>query len=175
MKLWYSGFVLALGACGQVPNFGTDQQITLYQDWVAKDPLSISNRTLLAGAYIQKTRETTDFGYLGRASKILEGVLSEKQDYEALRLRNIVELTLHHFSKAAEYARAMTVRWPGDVQSWGTLGDALLEMGQYDGARDAFAKMLELKPGLMSYNRMGFLRFITGAPDAGIELMRHAV
>jgi len=29
----------------------------------------------------------------------------------------------------------MTERSPDDVQSWGTLGDALLEMGQYDGAR----------------------------------------
>jgi tetratricopeptide (TPR) repeat protein len=55
------------------------------------------------------------------------------------------------------------------------LGDARLEMGQYDAAHDAFAKMLELKPGLMSYNRMGFYRFITGDPDAGIELMQRAV
>src|ERR1700693_1103809 len=133
MKLWFSGFILALGAFAQAPGITTavttDQQITLYQSWVAKDPSSISSRTLLAGAYVQKTRETTDFGYLDRASKVLEGVLSEHQDYEALRLRNIVELTLHHFSKAAEYARGMTERWPGDVQSWGTLGDARLVTG----------------------------------------------
>jgi tetratricopeptide (TPR) repeat protein len=176
MKLWRLSFVaVALGACAQVPNFNTDRQITLYQDWVTKDPSSLSNRKLLAGAYIQKTRETTDFGYVNRAAKILDSVLSEKQDYEALRLRNIVELTLHHFAKAAEYARTMTVRWPGDVQSWGTLGDALLEMGQYDAARDAFAKMLDLKPGLMSYNRMGFYRFITGDAEGGIALMKEAV
>jgi tetratricopeptide (TPR) repeat protein len=174
-KLPFSALLLALGACAQAPTITTDQQITLYQSWVAKDPSSISNRTLLAGAFIQKTRETTDFGYLDRASKILAGVLSEHQDYEALRLRNVVELTLHHFSNAAEYARAMTVRWPGDVQSWGTLGDAQLEMGQYQAARDAFAKMLELKPGLMSYNRMGFFRFITGDPESGIQLMKKAV
>ena len=47
------------GAHAQVPSilpgsFNTDQQIKLYQDWVQKDPASISNRTLLAGAYIQK-------------------------------------------------------------------------------------------------------------------------
>ena len=167
--------VAAWGACAQVPDFNTDQQIKLYQEWVAKDPQSISSRTLLAGAYIQKTRETTDFDYLNRASKILDGVIAEKQDYEALRLRNIVELTLHHFSKAAEYARAMTARWPGDVQSWGTLGDALLEMGQYAAAHDAFAKMLDLKPGLMSYNRMGFYSFVTGDPDAGLKLLKRAV
>jgi tetratricopeptide (TPR) repeat protein len=175
MKLWFSGFILTVGVFAQAPSITTDQQITLYQSWVAKDPASISNRTLLAAAYIQKTRETTDFGYLDRASKILDGVLSGRQDYEALRLRNIVELTLHHFSKAAGHARAMIQRWPGDVRSWGTLGDALLEMGQYEAAGDAFAKMLELKPGLMSYNRMGFFRFITGNKDAGIELMKQAV
>jgi tetratricopeptide (TPR) repeat protein len=175
MKLWCASLFLALGAWSQVPDLNTDQQIQLYQSWVSKDPSSVSNRTLLAGAYIQKTRETTDFGYLDRASKLLDGVLAEKQDYEALRLRNIVELTLHHFSKAAEFARTMTTRWPGDVQSWGTLGDAQLEMGKYDAARDAFAKMIELKPGLMSYNRMGFYRFVTGDPDAGIALMKDAV
>src|ERR1700731_3054776 len=118
MKFWCWVLVLT-GACAQVPSFNTDQQIKLYQEWVAKDPSSISSRTLLAGAFIQKTRESNDFGYLDRASKILDGVLLEKQDYEALHLRNVVELTLHHFSEAAGYARAMTLRWPGDVQSWG--------------------------------------------------------
>lgn len=175
MKLWFSGFILAVGAFAQVPTVTTDQQIALYQSWVSKSPNDISARTLLAGAYIQKTRETTDFGYLDRASKILDGVLKEHQDYEAQRLRNIVKLTLHHFSQAAQYATAMTQRWPSDVQSWGTLGDARLEMGQYDAARDAFAKMLELKPGLMSYNRMGFYRFITGDVDGAIEFMKKAV
>src|SRR5690349_13370671 len=113
MKFRHYGWLVALGALSQVPNFNTDQQIKLYQEWVAKDSSNISNRTLLAGAYLQKTRETGDFGYLNNASKILEMVLSEKQDAEAARLRNTVELTLHHFSKAAEYARAMTERWPG--------------------------------------------------------------
>jgi tetratricopeptide (TPR) repeat protein len=185
MKLWCCGFMLMAGAWAQVPDvigprtskddFGTDRQIKLYQDWVSKDPTSISSRTLLAGAYIQKTRETTDFDYLNRAQKILDSVLSEKQDSEALHMRNVVELTLHHFSKAADGARALTGHYPGDVQSWGTLGDALMEMGQYDAGRDAFAKMLALKPGLASYNRMGFYRFVTGDVEGGIALMQDAV
>ncbi|HLH00924.1 MAG TPA: tetratricopeptide repeat protein [Bryobacteraceae bacterium] len=175
MKLICAVLVCALGASAEVPSFTTDGLIRLYEGWVVNDPSSITNRTLLAGAYIQKTRETTDFDYLNRASKILDGVLAEKPDYEALRLRNIVELTLHHFAKAAEHARAMTERWPGDVQSWGTLGDALLEMGEYDAARDAFARMLKLRPGLMSYNRMGFYYFVTGDAERGIAFMNSAV
>ena len=91
-------------------------------------------------------------------------------------MRNVVELTLHHFDKSAEYARAMTlVASPEDVQSWGTLGDSLMEMGQYEAGREAFVKMLALKPGLASYNRMGFYHFITGDAQGGIALMQQAV
>ena len=49
-----------------------------------------------------------------------------------------------------------------------------MEMGQYDAGRDAFAKMLALKPGLASYNRMGFYRFVTGDTPGGIALMQDA-
>jgi tetratricopeptide (TPR) repeat protein len=35
--------------------------------------------------------------------------------------------------------------------------------------------MVELKPGLMSYNRMGFFRFLTGNTEEGIKLLKDAV
>ena len=175
LKIFFGVVILALAASAQAPNPNTDQLIQIYQGWVSKDPANISKKTLLAGAYIQKTRETSDFDYLNRASKILEGVLAEDEDYEALRLRNIIEVTLHHFAQAADNARAMTALWPDDIQSLATLGDALLEMGQYHAAHDAFARMIELKPGLVSYNRMGFYYFITGDVERGIALMKSAV
>jgi len=43
-----------LGAWAQVPDYNTDRQIKLFQEWVAKDPSSISNGPWMAGAYIQK-------------------------------------------------------------------------------------------------------------------------
>jgi tetratricopeptide (TPR) repeat protein len=177
MKFFLYGLVLALGSRAQVgPNPNTDQVIQFYQGLVSKDPSNISKSTLLAGAYIQKTRETNDLDYLNRASKILDAVLANDEEYyEALRLRNIIDLTFHRFAQTADHARAMTVRWPQDVQSWATLGDALLEMGQYDAARDAFGRAVALKPGLVSYNRMGFYYFITGDVERGIALMKSAV
>src|SRR5213082_1137030 len=54
----------------------TDQQIALYQKQAAAQPSSARFQNLLASAYIQKVRESTDFTYLDRASKILDGVLS---------------------------------------------------------------------------------------------------
>lgn len=153
----------------------TDERIAIYEEWVAADPASIGNQTLLAGAFIQKTRETTDFGYLDRAEKIINQVLARKQDYEALRLRNLVELNRHHFAKVVEYTSAMTRSAPSDPQNWGSLGDALIEMGRYPEAREAFEKMLALRSNLFSYNRMAYYRFLTGDVDGGIAMMTEAV
>jgi tetratricopeptide (TPR) repeat protein len=173
-------FLFCAAVIAQVPALKTaplsaDERISVYEQWVAADPSSTANQTLLAGAYIQKTRETTDFRYLDRASKIVDKILLEKKDYEALRLRNLIELNLHHFSKVVEYAREMTRSAPSDPQNWGSLGDALLEMGQYDGAHEAFQKMLAIRPSLFSYNRVAYYRFITGDIDGGIALMTDAV
>src|SRR5690349_22945021 len=179
MRFGWSVVVLCSVAFAQIPALSdkmtTDQRIALFEQWVAADPASVSNRNLLAAAYIQKTRETTDFGYLERAEKIIDKVLSEKKDYEALRLRNLVELNRHHFSKVAGYAREMTRSAPSDPQNWGTLGDALLEMGQYEAAQAAFEKMLSIRSNLFSYNRMAYYRFVTGDVTGGIAMMTDAV
>jgi tetratricopeptide (TPR) repeat protein len=180
MSFRFSLLFCCAAVFAQVPGFNgkpmtTDDRIVVYEQWVASDPANVSNKTLLAAAYIQKTRETTDFGYLDRASKIVDKILAEKKDYEALRLRNLIELNLHHFSTVAEYARAMTRSAPADPRNWGTLGDALLEMGQYDGALAAYDKMLSMRPNLFSYNRMAYYRFINGDVAGGIAMMTDAV
>src|SRR5260221_642368 len=67
-------FLFCAAAFAQVPALKTtphttDDRISVYEQWVAADPASTANQTLLAGAYIQKTRETTDFRYLDRGSR----------------------------------------------------------------------------------------------------------
>ena len=172
--------LLCLPLFAEVPGFNgkpitTDDRIALYEGWVAGDPVNTANQTLLAGAYIQKTRETTDFSYLDRASKIIDRILAAKYDYEALRLRNLIELNRHHFAKVIEYAGEMTRTAPGDPQTWGSLGDALMESGQYEPARAAFEKMLSIRPNLFSYNRMAYFRFINGDVEGGVAMMTDAV
>ena len=172
--------LLCLPLFAEVPGFNgkpitTDDRIALYEGWVAGDPVNTANQTLLAGAYIQKTRETTDFSYLDRASKIIDRILAARNDYEALRLRNLIELNRHHFAKVIEYAGEMTRTAPSDPQTWGSLGDALMESGQYEPARAAFEKMLSIRPNLFSYNRMAYFRFINGDVEGGVAMMTDAV
>ena len=130
----------------------------------------------LAKAYIQKMRETVDFGYLERASKIVEDVLvRDGGNYEALQLRSEIGMERHEFATVAQYSSEILKFAPNDPWSWGMLGDASMELGKYEDAKAAYTKMVSLRPDLSSYNRLGWYQFVTGHAHAAIELMRSAI
>jgi tetratricopeptide (TPR) repeat protein len=160
----------------QAARLKTDDRIAMYGTMIQGKPENLHYQLLLAGAYIQKMRETTDFSYLDRAAQIVGNVISaDSQNYEALRLRSEIELERHHFKQVAEYSRQLMTLSPNDPWNWGTLGDALLEMGDYDGAAEAYQKMVVLRPDLASYNRAAWFRFITGDMPGAIEIMQRAI
>ncbi len=62
----------------------TDEHISMYQTLVKAQPDELHYQNLLAGAYIQKVRETVDFSYLERAAQVLNNVLGvDAKNYEA--------------------------------------------------------------------------------------------
>ena len=153
----------------------TDDRIAALSKQAAAKP-SPHAQCLLAKAYIQKMRETVDFGYLERASKIVEEVLTrDGGNYEALQLRSEIGMERHEFASVAEYSNAILKFAPNDPWSWGMLGDASMELGKYDSARDAYTKMVSLRPDLSSYNRLGWYQFVTGHSDSAITLMQSAI
>jgi tetratricopeptide (TPR) repeat protein len=152
----------------------TDGRIAAYEKLAASG--DVHEQNLLAGAYIQKMRETTDFGYIDRAARIVNHVLSAEPDnYEALRLRSEIGLELHQFAEVASFSRQMTRIAPDDAWNWGTLGDALMELGQYDGAADAYQKMVSLRPNQSSYNRASYYRWVMGDAEGAIAIMQRAI
>jgi tetratricopeptide (TPR) repeat protein len=160
----------------QTMNLNTDERIQIYQRLSQTQPGEPHYLNLLAATYIQKVRETTDFSYLDRATKILESVLSKNQaNYEALRLNTEVELERHDFKAAVESARRLTKTAPNDGWNWGTLGDALIERGEYDAAADAYQRMVDIRPDLSSYNRAAYFRFLSGDMNGAIEIMKQAI
>jgi tetratricopeptide (TPR) repeat protein len=163
-------------ALQQMMRLKTDDRIDAYKQTVAAKPHDKRARLLLASAYIQKVRETTDFSYLDRAAEVIASVLAmEPSNYEALRLRSEVELERHNFAKVVEVSRELTKAAPNDPWNWGTLGDALIELGRYDEAADAFQTMVNLRPDLTSYNRVAHYRFLTGDMAGAIRIMNMAV
>jgi len=146
-------------------------------DLLAKTkPDNLHYQVLLAGAYVQKTRETTDYSYLDRASAVLDNVLAaDNSDYDARRLRTETLLERHLFAQAAEASRRLIAADPADPWNWGTLGDALIEIGDYDAAADAYQQMVSLRPDLASYNRAAHYRFLVGDAAGALEIMKKAI
>ncbi len=160
----------------RLDQLSTDQRIAACQKAVAAEPGNSAALNDLASAYLQKLRETTDFGYLDRADKLVTQVLARKPgDSEALILTNEIELNRHHFSKVIENTGRLVKTNPEDARLWGMMGDASMEIGDYDRAANAYGQMLKLRPGLSSYNRVAWFRFVTGDPDGAIYAMRQAV
>lgn len=160
----------------QAARLKTDDRISLYNGLVQAKPENPHYQVLLAGGYIQKMRETTDFSYIDRAAKLLESVLaSDRGNYEALRLRTEIELERHNFKQAVEYSKQLTQTGPQDSWNWGTLGDAYIELGEYEQAADAYQKMIKLRPDLSSYNRAAHYRFLTNDMNGAIEIMKRAI
>lgn len=154
----------------------TDERIAAYSKAVASQPASAHLANLLALSYIQKMRETVDFSYLDRASALVESVLArDPGNYESLRLRSEIDMERHEFGRVAEYSEEMTRFAPDDPANWGTLGDALMELGRYKDAGDAYAKMLSFRPDLASYNRVAWFQFVNGHVNEAIAMMKSAI
>lgn len=154
----------------------TDAQIASCQKLARTNPNNLRFQNTLAGAYIQKMRETTDFSYIDRASRIIDRVLSiEPRDYEALRLRSEIALERHQFAEVAGFSRQMIRITPDDAWNWGTLGDALMELGQYEGVAEAYQKMVSIRPNQSSYNRASYYRWVMGDAEGAIAIMQQAI
>jgi len=154
----------------------TDDRIKTFEKLLAASPDDLKLQSGLISAYLQKVRETSDFGYLDRASKIVDRMLiKEGGNFTALRFENEIDLQRHDFKAVADRAEDMLKYNPSDAGTWGNLGDALMELGEYQRAGAAYLKMFALRPGLGSYNRLAWHRFVTGDAQSGIALMREAV
>ncbi len=160
----------------RVAGMSTDERIGMYSLMVKTKADDLHYQVLLAGAYIQKTRETTDYSYLERAASILDSVISaDNTHYEARRLSIETQLERHLFAKAAESSRRLIKMDGADPWNWGTLGDALTEMGEYNEAAEAYQKMVTLRPDLASYNRASHFHFLFNDVPGAIDIMKKAI
>src|SRR5579871_6148782 len=161
----------------QVAMLKTDDRIAMYSAIANTKPSDTAHyQVLLAAAYVQKTRETTDYSYLDHAVSILGSVLSsDSSNYEALRLLTVTQLERHLFATAVDSSNQLIKINQADPWNWGTLGDAYTEIGDYEKAGEAYQKMVALRPDLASYNRAAHFHFLYNDVPGAIAIMKKAI
>jgi len=157
-------------------NSPADQAIA---QWTAKARQAAGDDsawTQLGDALMQKARETADASYYGRADAVFrKALLLQPDNVAALIGVAWVYSARHEFERSIEWANKAIGRDPHSQEAYGLLGDAALEMGQYDTAFVSYQKMLDLRPDLSSYSRGAQLLYVTGDLRKAIWLMQKAI
>jgi tetratricopeptide (TPR) repeat protein len=154
----------------------TDSQIAYYQQLIKRNPRNGKAFYGLGDALIRKARETGDPSYFNRAEEALKKFLEiAPTNAGAIRHLAYVFYSRHEFEPAAVYARKAIEMDANDGDSYGILGDALLEVGKYDAARDAYQKMMQLEDSLYSRSRLAGLKSFHGDSAGSIAELEKAI
>jgi tetratricopeptide (TPR) repeat protein len=95
--------------------------------------------------------------------------------YDALRMLGAIFLSQHRFRDALATARRARDLRPDDSWNYGVMGDALVEMGEYDEAFADFDTMMSMRPGPTAYARVAYARELRGNLRGALDAMRLAL
>ena len=129
----------------------------------------------LASALVRLQRVNSDAGAAIRAEQYLRALLSRVPDhYEAQRMLGTVLLSQHRFRDAIREAERARGIEPRDAWNYGVLGDAHLELGEYDDAFAAYDRMGRLRPGPTAYARVAYALELNGDLQGALASMKMA-
>jgi tetratricopeptide (TPR) repeat protein len=140
------------------------------------DPKDSGAWARFGDALMQKARESGDGGYYGRAERAFRKALelNEKNVTAVIGLAWVTSAT-HEFEKSIEWANRAIALDPKRPEPYGLLGDAAVEMGDYEEAFDQYQSMLDRRPDLASYSRGAHLLYLTGNTRKAAWLMEKAI
>lgn len=148
-----------------------DKQIEKLQQIVKLSPGNLDAWVVLGEAWVRKARDLARPSLYANAGACADLVLARDPTHSlALSLKGLVLMNDHRFEDARKLMLTVLARKPDDPKAWGTLSDALLELGQTKEALDAAQRMVDLKPNLPSYSRAAHFQWlradITGAKES---------
>lgn len=127
-----------------------NNEIRFLENRVKGDPDDFIAYNKLAADYLQRQRETGSIEYLSLATRAAQASLKAipaEQNPGGLIALAQAEYASHNFTAARDDALKLKSLSPGKSYPYEILGDALLELGDYDEAESAFARMEKLGRG----------------------------
>jgi len=154
----------------------TVAEIARLQAAVRADARAVEPRVALAGAYLERARETGDPTFYARAETLLRAALARRpREPGALVASAELALSRHDFRGALALARRARAARPGALAPYPAIVDALVELGRFGAAQRALQRLVDAKPTLAGYARVSYLRELHGDLDGAAAAMRRAV
>lgn len=158
------------------PARNTEELIEDLQRQVRAEPDKAAGYAQLGDAYLQRTRETGDFGFYVRAERSFDEALRrEPGNATATVGAGTLALARHDFEGGLRLGRRALESAPETVRPYAVIVDGQVELGRYAAARRSLQRMVDLKPNLASYSRVSYYRELHGDIRGASEAMRLAV
>jgi tetratricopeptide (TPR) repeat protein len=140
--------------------------IGFLENRVKDDPDDFVALNKLAGYYLKMHRETEKVRFLEQAlttAKASLRVMPADQNLGGLSVLAQAELSTHNFALARDLAQELTEYQPIKSFGYQLLGDALVELGEYEKALTTYKRMQQLDPGSLATEvRLGYLDRLRG-------------
>ncbi len=154
----------------------TESLVAQLQTDLHERPNDPKNLGLLGLAYQQRARETGDPTYYTKSGQALDKALAlAPDDLIATSGLGSLALARHEFAEALTFGEKARAISPTTARNYGVIGDALLELGRYEEAFQAFDTMARLKPSLAAYSRVSYARELLGDRKGAIVAMELAL
>lgn len=155
---------------------GLDETVRETGRRLSVDPADVRAAVQFADASMRLARVRSDGGLVARSTEALREALDRNPgDYAAQQMLGTLYLSSHKFTQAIDVAERTRRLRPLDPTNLGILGDARLELGDYDGAFDAYDEMVRLRPSAASYARVAYARELQGNLTGALESMQLAL
>jgi len=130
----------------------------------------------LGDALAQVLRDSADPKYYDFAEMAYRHALQlNPRSVDAMTGMGWVSGGRHVFDQSIEWANQAVALDVGNAAARGILGDAALELGDYDKAFEEYQKMMDLRPDLSSWSRGAYLLWLTGNRSKAVRLMEKAI
>lgn len=144
----------------------TEQVIRTLEERLKHDSEDFVAANKLAGYYLQRQRETGDANYIDlatRAARLSLATLPAEMNPGGLGALTEIEYALHNFAAARDDATRLIELEPRKSYPYQMLGEALVELGDYERAADAYREMQRLS-GITTatQSRLARLAFLNG-------------
>ena len=147
----------------------TDRQIAGVQAELRKRPTA-DGYVALSELFMRRRRETFAPVMMDYAKAAAKRALAlSPEDPRAMLLLGRALHYGHAFSSAAVVADKVLARNPKRYEAYHLRGDARLELGDYEGAIDAYQAAMDIRPDLRAYNRAAYVAWMHGDAEGAIR------